>query len=337
LTISARIGSVGLASIGLGWWGNALASGAASGGSARIVCCYARNAETRQVFADKHGCRAAENLDEIWADSEVEGVLIATPHAVRAELIDQAAAAGKHVFVEKPLALTGAEARRSAAATEGAGVTLQVGHNKRRQTANRRLHDMLGSGELGELQHIEANISVPVAFKPDLPDWRKNPEQIPAGGMTPLGVHHVDTIQYLGGPIRSVSAMSKRVYGKLAVDDVTAMLFELEAGPLAYLVTLLATAGVNTVAVYGTDAAAWSEEDGTRLFLQTRGEPSREEFPVSPIDTVADELAEFARCIRSGEDPETGPEAAVHVVDVLEAIIESVESRRLVDVAPLGE
>lgn len=324
---------VGLASIGLGWWGNVLADGVASSGEAQVVTCYARTPETREIFASKHGCNAAESLAEIWDDPAIEGVLMATPHAVRQELIAQAAAAGKHIFVEKPLALTGAEARASAQAAREAGVVLQVGHNKRRQTGNRRLHEMLGSGELGQLQHIEANISVPVAFKPDLPEWRKNPEQMPAGGMTPLGVHHVDTIQYLGGPIRSVSAISMKVYGALEVDDVTAMLFELESGPLAYLVTLLATVAVNTVTVYGSEAAAWSKGDGTRLFVQKRGEPSRTEVPVTPIDTIADEMAEFADCMTNGRQPETGPEAAVPVVDVLEAIIASAESRRSVDVA----
>ncbi len=323
---------LGLASIGLGWWGNVLADAVASTGKGQVLACYARTAETRESFASKHGCRPAESLQEIWDDPSIEGVLIATPHSVRQELISQAAGAGKHIFVEKPLALTGVEARASADAAEAAGVILQVGHNKRRQTANRRLHEMLEGGELGQLQHIEANISVPVAFKPDLPEWRNNPEQIPAGGMTPLGVHHIDTIQYLGGAIRSVSAISTKVHGSLAVDDVTAMLFELESGPIAYLVTLLATAGVNTVTVYGSDAAAWSEEDGARLFVQRRGEPSRVEIPVTTIDTIADEMAEFADCIRSGRQPETGVAAALSVVDVLDAIIASAESRRWVDV-----
>jgi predicted dehydrogenase len=109
------------------------------------------------------------------------------------------------------------------------------------------------------------------------------------------------------------------------------MLFELDSGPIAYLVTLLATAGVNTVTVYGSERVAWSEEDGTRLFVQKRGEPSRTEIPVTPIDTVADEMGEFADCIRTGGQPETGPEAAIPVVDVLEAIIESIATRRVVD------
>ncbi len=324
---------VGLASIGLGWWGNVLADAVSASGKAQVVSCYARTAETRESFASKHGCRSAESLADIWDDPAVEGVLMATPHTVRQELISQAAAAGKHIFVEKPLALTGAEARAAASAASDAGVVLQVGHNKRRQTGNRHLRGMLDTGELGELQHVEANISVPVAFKPDLPDWRNNPEQIPAGGMTPLGVHHIDTIQYLGGPIRRVSAISTQVYGALEVDDVTAMLFELESGPLAYLVTLLATAGVNTVTVYGTEAAAWSEGDGTRVYVQRRGEPARTEIPVTPIDTIADEMAEFADCIRTGAEPETGAAAAISVVDVLEAVIESAATRTMVEVA----
>ncbi len=324
---------VGLASIGLGWWGNVLADAVSASGKSRVVSCYARTPETRESFASKHGCRSAGSLAEIWDDPEIEGVLMATPHSVRQELVSQAAAAGKHIFVEKPLALTGAEARAVAKAAADAGVVLQVGHNKRRQTGNRRLREMLDAGELGQLQHVEANISVPVAFKPDLPDWRKNPEQIPAGGMTPLGVHHIDTIQYLGGPIRSVSALSKQVYGALDVDDVTAMLFELESGPLAYLVTMLATAGVNTVTVYGTEAAAWSEGDGTRLYVQKRGEPGRTELPVTPIDTIADEMAEFADCIRTGSQPETGAAAAISVVDVLEAVIESATNHTTVRVS----
>lgn len=323
---------VGLASIGLGWWGNVLAEGAQLGGRARIVSCFARTPESRDAFAEKHGCPAAASLEDILEDPEIEGLLIATPHATRQDLIARAAAAGKHIFVEKPLALTGKEARAIAAAAHEAGVILQVGHNKRRQTANRRLKEMLDAGELGMLQLIEANISGPLAFKPDLPDWRKDPGEIPAGGMTPMGVHHVDTIQYLGGSISWVSAASKRVQGSLPVDDVTAMIFELESGPLAYLATLLATAGVNTVAVFGSDAVAWSENDGTRLFLQRRGEPSRSELPVEPIDTVADELAEFANSIRGGELPETGPEVAISVVDVLDAIVESATTRSPVSV-----
>ena len=126
--------------------------------------------------------------------------------------------------------------------------------------------------------------------------------------------------------------MSNVSPGRLEVDDVSAMLMELEPGPVAYSVTPLATAAVNTVTEYGSDAAAWSEKDGTRLFQQKRGEPSGEEITISPVDTVTDEMAEFARWIRTGEKPGTDPKVAIWGVDLLEAIIESAEPRRPVDV-----
>jgi len=328
--MSASGETVQLASIGLGWWGNMLASAASK--SATVAAGYARSAEARAGFAEKHGARAAADLDEIWTDSDIDGVIIATPHSSRSSLIAAAAAAGKHVFVEKPLALTAVEAYACAAAAGNAGVVLQVGHNKRRQTGHRALKAAIDAGELGQIQHIETNISGPVVFKPDLPEWRKQPGELPAGGMTPLGVHMIDTIHYLGGPINRVMAMSRRVSEKLAVDDVTAMLFELDSGALAYLATLMASGPVNTVAVHGTEGNAYTEQDGTLLFRQKRGEPDRKPSPVEPIDTLADEMAEFVENIRTGKAPETGAPEAVAVVEVLDAIIESAATGRAIDV-----
>lgn len=324
-------GEVRLASIGLGWWGNMLAAAAAS--SAPVAACFARSDEAREAFGAKHGADPVDRLEDIWNDPSIDGVLIATPHGVRTALIEQAAAAGKHVFVEKPLALTVAEAEASVAAAARAGIVLQVGHNKRRQTGNRRLKEAVVAGELGQVQHIETNISGPLVFKPDLPEWRTLPEDMPAGGMTPLGVHMIDTIHYLGGGVKKVYAMSKQVAGKLAVDDVTAALLELRSGPLAYLCTLMASGPVNTVGVYGTEANAWTEQDGTVYLTQKRGEPARTTHQLEPIDTLADELAEFVSCIENGAAPETGAPEALAVVEVLEAIIESSRSGREVSLS----
>jgi predicted dehydrogenase len=205
-------------------------------------------------------------------------------------------------------------------------VVLQVGHNKRRQTANRRLAELVHGGDLGDLQYIETHISVPVAFKPSVPEWRQQAEQLPAGGMTPLGVHMVDAIGDLGGAVTEVFTMSRRVYGRYDVDDVTSVVLGLEAGPLASLVTLMAVGPVTTIGVYGTEASAWSEGDGDRLYIQPRGAAERSEEEVETIDTVADELEEFAACIRTGDKPETGAPEGVAVAAILEAIVESAEN-----------
>ncbi|HSK98012.1 MAG TPA: Gfo/Idh/MocA family oxidoreductase [Euzebyales bacterium] len=317
---------VGLAVIGLGWWGGVLATAIGANEDTELVSCFARNPDARQAFADKHGGRPADSFEAILSDPAVDGVVLATPHSTHAQQIAAAAAAGRHVFVEKPMTLSVAEARDSVAAARSAGVILQVGHNKRRQAGNRWLHTELAAGTLGQLQSIEANVSAPMAFKPGLPAWRQDASELPAGGMTPLGVHMIDTILHLGGPVREVFCWSRRVAGRIAVDDVTMVLLQLDGGGLAYLSTQIATPQVTTVNVYGTEAAAYSEADGTRLFVQRRGAPYRDEVPVERIDTVRDEIAEFARCIRSGDEPETGGAQGLAVVEVFEAVVRSAAS-----------
>ena len=317
---------VGLAAIGLGWWGGVLATAIGANDDTELVSCFARDPDARRAFADKHGCEPADSLDAIWSDPAVDGVVLATPHSTHGQQIADAAAAGKHVFVEKPLTLSVADARASVEAARAAGVVLQVGHNKRRQTGNRWLREELTAGTFGTLQSIETNVSAPMAFKPGLPQWRQDADELPAGGMTPLGVHMIDTILHLGGPVREVICWSRQVAGRIPVDDVTMVLLQLDSGALAYLGTQIATPHVTTVNVYGTEAAAYSEGDGTHLFVQRRGEPYRQEVPVEPIDTVLDEIAEFARCIRTGDQPETGGDQGVAVVEVFDAIVRSAVS-----------
>lgn len=321
-----------LASIGLGWWGSTLAAATTASADTVLEACFARSEEARNEFAEKHDCRAVATIDEIWGDPEIDGVLIATPHTTHAELIEEAASAGKHVFVEKPMTLDVASAKKAIEAASAAGVVLQVGHNKRRQTGNRFVHEKVTDGTLGQIQHIETNISVPVAFKPDLPEWRQTREELPAGGMTPLGVHMLDTIHYLDGDVKRVYAMSRRVSERLDVDDVTTILFELDSGAGGYLATLMAVPNVTTVAALGTEGAAWSEADGAHAFIQKRGEPYRTEVPVTTIDTIHDEIVEFASCIRTGAEPETGAREGLAVMEVFEAILRSIDEDGPVDV-----
>lgn len=327
----SQSGNVRLASVGLGWWGGMLADAAVATDGVELASCFARDPQSRNAFAEKYGIEAADDVDALLADESIDGLLLATPHTVRVRLIEQAAKAGKHVFVEKPLALTSDEARRCVDAAAQADVILQVGHNKRRQAGNRLAHQRLADGELGELQMIETNISGPLSFKPNLPEWRQTREECPAGGMTAMGVHMLDTILYLGGPVSQVYCKSNQVAGKIAIDDVTMVLLELESGALAYLGTMLAVPAASAVALKGTDAAFWSEADGARAFEQKRTDPYRSEVTVEPIDTVKDEIVEFAKCISTGAQPETDGKQGAAVVALFESIVESAKTGRPVD------
>lgn len=325
----------GLGIVGLGWWGGVLAKGAKDSGAAEVVACFARTGDARDAFAQQHGCRPADSLDALLEDPAVEGILVATPHSTHADIVEKAAAAGKHVFVEKPLTLTVADAGRAIEAAEAAGVVLQVGQNRRRQPANRRIKGLLDGGELGTLIQLEGFHSSPGGFKPDLPAWRKDPAECPAGGMAACGVHTVDTFRYLAGPARRVVAFSKPVAGITALDEATSALIEYESGPIGSIGTSYFVAPVVSLAAYGTEASAWNEEDGARLYLQRRGEPVRTAQDVEGLDTVADEIAEFVRCIRDGATPETGGPEGLEVAAVFEAIVVSAASGRAVELSEL--
>ncbi len=321
-----------LSLIGLGAWGGSLAAAAARCGEAEMVNGFSRTEETRRAFGKKFGCRTSSTLDELLKDDEVEGVLIATPHSTHENIIERAASAGKHLFVEKPMTLTVAEAKRAIAAAEKAGVVLQVGFKRRRLGATRRIREMLDAGELGALQQLDAIISGPQGQNPST-GWRGDRVECPVGGMTTMGVHMVDNFHYLAGPVKRVFAFSKKVLAPGDLDDVSVIGMEFESGPLGYLSTSLVIPKVITTVAYGTGAAAWSEEDGSRLYLQKKEEAARRELPVEAGDSVADQLAEFARCIRGEAAPETGGREGLEVTAVLQAIQMSAETGEAVEVS----
>jgi predicted dehydrogenase len=316
-------------SIGLGWWGGNLASKCPDAG-VEIVSCFARTDESREEFAQTHDCRPAGTLEEMFADPEIEAVLIATPHSTHADLVAMAADAGKHVFVDKPFTLTVAEGKGAIAATDAAGVILQVGHNRRRQPANRRIKSMVDNGDLGVIHYAEANLSYPKGLNPRT-GWRAEPKESPAGGMTGLGVHMADNLNYLLGKPARVAAFSKQIIGVSKLDDATTATIEFHDGPLAFLGTSMVIPDIARTAVWGTEGAACNDKDGERFLTQEIGSKDWVGHDVETIDTVQDELEEFVGNVRNGKRPETGGPEALEATVILEGIVESASRGVVVD------
>ena len=323
---------VRLGAIGVGHWAGVLAKGVEKSGAAAIIRCYARTGESRRAFGEKFGCRPADSLDELLRDGAVEGVIISTPHSTHVDLIQQAASAGKHVFVEKPLALAVEDGKRATRACEQVGVVLMVGHHRRRLGATRGIRRMLDAGELGMLHQLEGQVYNWNAQRKRT-GWQNDPKEWPAGGLTGRGVHIVDNFIYLAGPVRRVMAFSKRLLGANALDDVTAIALEHDSGPLSYIGVSMVVPLQITTAAFGTQASAWSERDGAELYFQKVGEETRTELPVETGDPFAEEISEFARCIRGGGRSETGGPEALEVVAVLEAVLASIQSGKAEEVA----
>jgi len=305
--------------VGLGNWGGRLARTVAKVDGATLATCYARTPERRAAFAKEHGCAAVDSFEKFLADETIDGVLVATPHTTHADIVTTIAAAGKNIMVEKPLALTAKDAKRCVDAARAGGVLLQVAHYRRLLTATRRIRAMLDAGELGRLHHIETNFSRPFGSDPNRP-WRDEETEAPAGGMTALGVHMVDNLFYLGGPIRRLAALSTVLDPSTPLDDMTSVLFQFESGAHAVLNTSIRLPFLATTSAHGDKASAWSEVDGARFYVQKIDEEERQEIGVEPVDGVVANITAFVENVRAGREPETNGEAGLNVVAVLEAI-----------------
>lgn len=313
---------VRVASIGLGWWGKELARAAGKAG-VEVATCFARTPAAREEFASEFDCAAASSLDEVLGDDSIDGVLIATSHGSHREMVEAVTAAGKHVFIEKPLALSTGDARACVAAADGAGVVLQVGFQRRRLPAHRRLKAMIDDGSIGDIEMLEANHSLPNRIPEGA--WRWDEEQSPLGSMTSLGIHQIENFHYLAGPISRVGALNRRGRS-VTIDEAAAMVFEFSSGAVGTLMSSFFTPWNISLAVHGTAGAGFADRDGSTLLFQKSGEQERTEVTLQPVDAVSDQLVEFARCISEGAQPEVGGPEGFAVVAVLEAAQRSTES-----------
>ncbi len=332
------------ACVGIGRWSEVIAQAAARGGKVKVVSCYTRSASKRAAFAQKFGCDQAATLEELLADKRVQAVLVTTPNPVHAESIEQAAVAGKHVWVEKPIAHTMADAKRIGAAVRKAGVTFAVGHSARMLGASRKMKQLVDSGEIGQVVLVEANYSNERALELTPDKWRYYAANSPGGPLIQLLVHHFDTMHYILGPITEVQAYKRRLHTKAEVDDVAVVIAQFEKGYVGYFGSSWSSPGAYLINLYGTQAnlynrldfAHWTSVDvdkHTTLFRQPHG--SQDWVPVNmpATDMFREELDDFADAIRTGRQPEVGLAEATRALAVVEAAIRSSECRRPINIS----
>ena len=330
---------INAAIVGMGWWGKTLVE-AVSGVSEdiRFVAGTTRSlSEDARDFARLHELEMYDSYDQIIADPDIDAVVLVTPNSIHSAQSIAAAQHGKHIFCEKPFALTGADAEAAVAAAEAAGVTLGVGYNRRFHPEMNKLRDMINSGELGTILHVEATMTFPngLFLQPDA--WRASKDETPCGGLTPLGVHAVDGMIDLCGDIDQVYCQSFRRAVPVDADDTTSILFRMKEGMSGYLATMTATGGGFNFQVYGSKgfvklegmthiAGASSEERRFRLFGNCTFKPVKgpaETWEAEQYDVSRAALDSFARAAGGGEPYPIPTDQIVHCCAVTESIIRS--------------
>ncbi len=330
--------------VGLGWWGKTLVEAVEGSDVIGFVAGTTRTMTPEvEAFAKAKNLELAPNYEALLADPGIDAVVLATPHSMHAAQVIAAAAAGKHVFCEKPFTLTKQQAQDAVAAVEKAGVALGIGYNRRFHPEMVKLRDMIRAGELGTVLHIEATMTFPNALFINPAHWRADKAETPLGGLMPMGVHAVDGMIDLCGPIDHVFAQSFRRAAPVENDDVTSILFRMKEGMSGYLGTMTTTGPGFSFQVFGSKGwvrlegvthvvGASSDERRTRLFGTCKFQPVKGETKVwqaAPFDSGRATIEAFAKAAAGGPAFPIPHGEIIHGVAVTEAIIASAASAKI--------
>jgi predicted dehydrogenase len=292
------------------------------------------------------GARTAPSVGEILADPEVKGVLIASETNRHRELVLAAAKAGKHLFVEKPLGVTGAESRAMAEAIEKAGVLFTTGYFMRTDPRVLFLREQVAKGAFGRVTHAAAwnchsgSLGGWFDEKPgnvaETWRWMADPKIAGVGAFGDLGTHSLDILMWLLGPVESVSAEVRVVTGRYGdCDETGTAMLKMKDGVVATLVAgWVDAANPVTLQIAGTEGHALIVRDqlyfeskkapGSGLAEPVKGLPPGPKHPLQQwVDAIGG---------RPGQPLVTPREAAARVA-AMEAAYESARSGRFVSVA----
>jgi predicted dehydrogenase len=331
---------VGIALVGMGWWGKKMLNvlGAAPS-DIRVVRAVEPNLETARAICAEKGVALSADYEDALADSDVEAVVLATPHALHGAQVEAAVAAGKHVFCEKPLALKKGDAEKAVRLCRDAGLVLGMGHERRWEPPIAELLAKADAGELGRIHQIEANFSHDKFLGLDRDNWRLKADQAPAAGMTATGIHLLDLSVRLLGPAESVWCVCERLSSDLPQGDTVAAYVKFRGGGTSYISASLANPFISRFAAYGSkrwieirDKAHVEAPNGWIVTSAKGGGPIMS-AEVPPAEPVKDNLVSFARAVRGVERYPITADQLVNTIALLEAVFASARSGKIETVA----
>jgi predicted dehydrogenase len=319
---------------GLGYWGPNLARNLdALPGCELAWCCDEREEARTRLAAVHRNARFTASLEDLLDDPTLDAIALATPVPTHGELAARVLAAGKHCFVEKPLAQSVADAERAVAAGHAAGRVLMVGHLLEYHPGVRRLKEIIDADELGDMRYVYSN--------------RLNLGQLRAdeNALWSLGAHDVSVLLYLAGEEPYELQARGESYMRPGVEDVVFAFLRFPSGLAAHLhlswldphkerrFTVVGSRRMATfddmelerkVTVYdkGFDEGA----DSYGEYITRSGAIHSPQVPNA--EPLRLEMAHFVECVRSGQAPVSDGESGLRVVRVLEGLQASLDATR---------
>ena len=323
--------------------------GIAAAPNARLAALFDVDAVANRAVAAQFGGAVAQSVEDLLQQA-VDAVYIASPAKAHYEQALACASAGKHIFCEKPLGLTIAEAQEMAAAAHEAGVLFGTGLMMRFHSQHQAAKRLIEQGRLGKLVYGRAQLS---CWYPPIPGaWRQDPAAGGGGSLIDMGGHCVDLLEMFFGPVGRVSCFTRNTVHAYKSEDSAVALLEFASGALGTVDTFFCLTdegsrnalelhgSMGTILAEGTigqgakgkmTAILKESKDGYDA-EQARDSGGGIDISPEPLNMYRAEIEAFSRAVLDGHEPEVGAEAGIHSQKVLTACYESARTGRAIEV-----
>jgi predicted dehydrogenase len=324
-------------------WGRKLLDAARATPLLRFGGVFSRDPVNAAEIARDYGGKSFPTYAAMLRDPELEAVLLPTPHFLHREQAELAIAAGKHVFIEKPIATSLADAEAIRNAARAAKRVVAVGHQGRRTGAARKARALINAGDIGRVVHLVAVQGFPTAFGWTDDNWRRDPNLLPGGPLDELGVHYFDLMRYLVGPVTHVTGWQVSDVTPGDAPDAATASFRFASGVIGSYTTHFVSVGISQLSLYGTQGSLQLNRFGQELLRQrivdtqtakqagTGLDPVAFDGPLPFTTALTEQFEDFAHCIRDGGEPEVGAREAIAALRVSRAILESARTGRAIE------
>ena len=318
--------------------------------NAELVSVMEIDAGFSEQLRVKYGAkRAYTTAQQLVEDPEIDAVYIASPVFAHAQQAMAAADAGKHILIEKPLAMTSSEGERILARCAKQGVLISAGLMMRFGAGVQAMRAAVSAGKIGSVVSGYAQFT---CWYPDIPNcWRQNKRQGGGGALMDMGVHCIDLMQYItGSRVREVAAFNDTLTFHYEVEDTSVLLLRLENGAVCTVQSnfnIPDDAAKWRLEFFGTQGRLLGDQvigqvDGgavDAMFLghvggydaQQSGDKARGELlPITPVNTYTAEIESFSNSILTGAPLAAPASDAVQVQRIIEAAYRASREKRTI-------
>ena len=311
--------------VGLGRWGQVLVKSINHKPSSllKFTHCYTRTISKVKLFCNQYSLTNCYSYEELINNEDIDLIVLASPHSQHFEQITKASKAKKHIFVEKPFTLTLSHAIKSIKTSKKYNIKIGAGFNRRFLPSFNYLKKITLKESFGEKIHVEGNFSGPFGYDYRSNMWRGSLNENPSGGMAAMGIHVIDAMISLLGPIEAVQCISKQLILKqLNIDDTSGVQLWFSSGSTGYLSTLMATAPLWRLHLFGSKA--WAQMNGQNEVITSyiNGKSNIKKFSKANIERL--ELESFAQSVVSNQKYPVSYDEIINGVATFEAITNSI-------------